>query len=288
MTRTTMTGTSRAARSLPSRRVGRFAALAFAATAVVALGACGSDSGSVGTGSNSSSTTAAALALEGPTWQLIATTPLGVDLGTVAVTATFESGTVTGTSGCNTYNGPYKVDGSKLTIGPNLATTQRACGAAETAVETAYLGKIVKVASYKIAGTNLTLSDSSGAALLTYQAAPSGAAALEGAWNVTSFYTGNAISSVSADAKLTAIFTATDVSGSSGCNTYRGASVVDGSSIKIGPLASTKIACANEDLSKQEASFLAAMELATSFKVTGNRLDLLRDGGTIAVTLERA
>ena len=150
------------------------------------------------------------------------------------------------------------------------------------------MGKIVKVATYKIAGTNLTLSDSSGAALLTYQAAPSGAAAIEGAWNVTSLYTGNAISSVTGDAKLTAIFTATDVSGNAGCNTYRGASVVDGSSIKIGPLASTKMACTNEDLAKQEASFLAAMELATSFKVTGNRLDLLRDGGTIAVTLERA
>ena len=47
MTRTTMTGTSRA-RSLPSRRAGRLAALAFAATAVVALGACGSDSDTAG------------------------------------------------------------------------------------------------------------------------------------------------------------------------------------------------------------------------------------------------
>ena len=285
MTRTTLTGTS-TAQSRPSRRVGRLAALAFAATAVVALGACGSDSDTAGAGS--SSTSAASVALEGTTWQLIATTPLGVDLGTVAVTAMFESGTVAGISGCNNYNGPYKVDGSKLTIGPNLATTQRACGPAESAVEAAYLGKIVKVATYKIAGTNLTLSDSSGAALLTYQAAPSGAAAIEGAWNVTSLYTGNAISSVTGDAKLTAIFTATDVSGNAGCNTYRGASVVDGSSIKIGPLASTKMACTNEDLAKQETSFLAAMELATSFKVTGNRLDLLRDGGTIAVTLERA
>ena len=154
-------------------------------------------------------------------------------------------------------------------------------------METAYLAKIVRVASYKITGTNLTLSDSNGAALLTYEAGPTGAAALEGAWNVTSYYSGNAITSVTTGSKLTAIFAADSVSGSAGCNTYTGPSVVNGSSIKIGPLASTKMACMNEDLSQQETSFLAAMELATSFTITGNRLDLLRDGGTIAVTLER-
>ena len=48
------------------------------------------------------------------------------------------------------------------------------------------------------------------------------------------------------------------------------------------------MACTSEELSKQETDFLAALELATSFLVTGDRLDLLRDGGTIAVTLQKA
>src|SRR4051794_31706582 len=113
MTGRTMMGTTRAP-SLPARRVGdragRLAALAFAPTAVVALGACGSDSDTTAGGSKSSTTAASSAALEGTTWQLIATTPLGVDLGTVAVTATFDSGSVAGLSGCNNYNGPYKVD----------------------------------------------------------------------------------------------------------------------------------------------------------------------------------
>ena len=163
-----------------------------------------------------------------------------------------------------------------------------ACGDAQTAVEKVYLERLVKTASYKIAGTNLTLSDSGGTALLTFEAQAGGTAALEGSWNVTSYYTGNAVTSVLGGVTLTAEFTADAVSGSSGCNTYRGGVTASGSTIKIGPLASTRKACTSQEITTQETQFLAAMELATSFSVTGDRLDLLRDGGTIAVTLQRA
>jgi heat shock protein HslJ len=166
-------------------------------------------------------------ALEGTSWQLTATTPLGTDLGQVTVTALFDQGVVRGEGGCNTYNGPYTVSGSKLTIGPNLATTQKACPAAPTAIETAYLGRLVKVASYSVAGDTLTLSDSGGQALLSYQAI-NAAQAIIGSWTVTGYYTGTAISSVVGGADLTAVFTEKDVSGNSGCNTFNGPYTVTG------------------------------------------------------------
>jgi heat shock protein HslJ len=78
------------------------------------------------------------------------------------------------------------------------------------------------------------------------------------------------------------------VSGNAGCNNYNGPYEIDGDSISIGPLAGTKMACSSDELSKQETDYLAALELAESFTVTGNRLDLLREGGTIAATLEKA
>ena len=92
---------------------------------------------------------------------------------------------------------------------------------------------------------------------------------------MTSYYSGDAITSVVGDATLTADF-ADDgtLSGNAGCNNYNGPYEIDGDSISIGPLAGTKMACTSEELTTQETDYLAALELATSFSVTGDRLDL--------------
>lgn len=258
------------------------AVLAMAGTATLALGACGSD-----TVSTSADTSASGTPLEGTTWVLAEGTDLGVPLGDVVVSAQFDGGKVSGQSGCNTYNGPYTLDGDNLTIGPNLASTQMACGEAETAVEQAYLERLPKVASYSIDGESLTLADGDGEALLEYEASV-GADAIVGSWTVLSYYSGNAITSVLAGATLTAEFTESEISGNAGCNSYSGPYEVDGDAITIGPLASTRMACESDELTKQEADYLAALDLARSFAVVGDRLDLFRDGGTIAATYEKA
>ena len=65
-----------------------------------------------------------------------------------------------------------------------------------------------------------------------------------------------------------------------------GISVSSIQKIEIGPLASTMMACVDAALSTQEQQYLEALQLATSYRVTGARLELLRDGGTIAATFE--
>ena len=215
-------------------------------------------------------------------------TELGAELGDVVASATFTNGTVSGTSGCNTYNGPYKVDGDKLTIGPNLVSTQMACGPAETAVEKVFLERLPKVASYSIAGSTLTLADSSGEALLVFDASV-GADAIVGSWNVLSYYTGDAIvlGGLRLDRDGRASRTARSPEVPAATATW-GRTRSTATPITIGPLASTRKACSSDELSKQEASYLAALEVAKTFAVTGNRLDLFREGGTFAATMEKA
>jgi heat shock protein HslJ len=41
---------------------------------------------------------------------------------------TFKDGKVSGSGGCNSFHGPFKVDGNALSIGP-LATTRKLCPA---------------------------------------------------------------------------------------------------------------------------------------------------------------
>ena len=85
--------------------------------------------------------------------------------------------------------------------------------------------------------------------------------------------------------ELTAIFTADQVSGSAGCNTYSGGYTIEGTTLKIGPLASTMKACADEAVNAQEQQFLAALQAATTFDQTGNILTLKAAGGENQVTL---
>ena len=79
------------------------------------------------------------------------------------LTAVFgEDGTVAGSAGCNTFSGPYAVDGDGIEIGP-LAATRKACQEAVTAQEAAYLKALESATTYAIAGDALELRDASGA-----------------------------------------------------------------------------------------------------------------------------
>jgi heat shock protein HslJ len=238
--------------------------------------------------SSAPATTAAdgGISLEGTAWTLAADSPLGVPLGDAVVTAQFDSGTLNGESGCNTYTTPYQTSGDSLTIAPEIAVTAMACPEPQMAVEDEYLERLPRTATYTVDGSTLTLADDSGEPLLVYEATV-GADAILGAWNLTSYYTGDAVTSVSGDVTLTAEFTADGVSGNGGCNQFNGPFTVDGQSITIGPLASTRAACPDEALQQQETDYFAALEMATTFQVTGNRLDLFRPGDTYAATFER-
>jgi putative lipoprotein len=67
------------------------------------------------------------------------------------------------------------------------------------------------------------------------------------------------------------------VSGSGGCNRFSGSCNVDGSALTFGNLASTRMACAEG--MDQESAFLAALGKVRSWRVSGDRLELLDAGG---------
>jgi len=79
---------------------------------------------------------------------------------------------------------------------------------------------------------------------------------------------------------------ADEASGNGGCNMFSGPYEVSGTdAITLGPFAQTLRGC---NFSDQEQQYMAALGLAETYQVTGNQLTLFRDGGTIAVTAQRA
>jgi len=226
--------------------------------------------------------------LRGTNWVLTDRVSLGTPLDGVAVNAVFAAKRVSGTSGCNGYSSSYTTNGSRMTITNDGVSTLMACEGAAGKVEPKYLAALARVGRWRITGTTLTLSTRTGRRLLVYRASV-GAQALRGSWEVTALYTGDAISSPVAGSTLTLAFTATEVSGDSGCNPYSGPFETSGAdAITLGPFASTLRACADPAVDTQEQQYLAALELAKTYQVTDNQLTLFRDGGTIAVTAQRA
>jgi heat shock protein HslJ len=227
--------------------------------------------------------------LRGTNWVLTDRVSIGTPLDGVTVDAVFGAKRVEGTSGCNGYSSSYTTNRSRMTIKNDGVSTLIACEGAAGTVETKYLAALTRVGRWRIEGQRLTLSTRAGRRLLVYRASI-GEAALRGTWSVTSFSTGGAVSSPAIGSELTLeLASGGQASGNGGCNTFSGKYSVSGvDRIHLGPFSSTLKACADDALNTQEQQYLAALELAKTYRVTGDTLTLFREGDTIAVEAQRA
>jgi heat shock protein HslJ len=109
-------------------------------------------------------------------------------------------------------------------------------------------------------------------------------------WVVTGYDDGSQnMTDVLAGTTLTANFGEDgNLAGNSGCNEYSGPYKVTGSQIGIGPLSSTRKACSDPaGVMGQEAQYLAALDNAEVFVVTGNNLELREVDGTVTAKFTR-
>jgi len=224
--------------------------------------------------------------LDGTAWTLktydVAGTATAVPSGMV-IDAKFAGVKVSGFAGCNVYTAAVAISGATIKIGP-AATTAMACAPAISLVETAYLANLAKSATFTATAEALTIFGSDGKQLLSYGAAS--ANPLEGEWMVTGFNTGSqAVTSPIAGTTITATFTADgQVGGNSGCNSYSGTYKLDGTSLVVGPLATTMMAC-EQAISDQEQAFLAAFQTPTTVETSGAKVTLRDASGATQVVL---
>lgn len=86
----------------------------------------------------------------------------------VTVTLKFDEKTLGGNGGCNGYGATYTTDGNKLSINQeSFISTLMYCDASSP-TEAAYKTALTEVASYKISGDKLELSDDNGKVLLVF------------------------------------------------------------------------------------------------------------------------
>ncbi len=224
--------------------------------------------------------------LQGTFWFLAA---LGQDdvLPGSEVTAGFEivedgaTGTISGSGGCNAYNGPIAAN---FVIGP-LVTTKKMCAQPLMDQENAYLNWLQGAYDYDRAGDQLLISTGQG--VLTFHSSPvldQRSELQNRTWFAISYETLNAIQG----SNPTVIFSGDGrtISGNTGCNEYSGAyGAGQGNTLTISGMSSTFAACATDELSRQQDTFLRLLPAAVSYRISGQQLQIVTvDGGTMNLT----
>lgn len=224
--------------------------------------------------------------LDGTAWVLASLPGRSLVEGATA-TLRFEGGRASGTDGCNRFATSYTADGSKLRFDAAGAATMMACAPAIMEQAHAFTSSLGTTSSHRIEAGQLQLLGPDGAVVASF--APQSLSLAGTSWRVTGFNNGRqAVVSVLTDTQLTMSFAADGrVSGSAGCNHFMGTYTVSGSSLKLGPTATTRKLCAQPGVMEQEQQFLKALESVATIRQEGERAELRTGDGALAVTLQK-
>ncbi|MCB0179550.1 MAG: META domain-containing protein [Anaerolineae bacterium] len=203
------------------------------------------------------------------------------------VTAQFSAdGTLTGSAGCNTYNTSFEFGrNDSLTIQP-AATTRVFCEGLMDQ-EQFYLAALEQATAYQITPEGfLEIEYSTGRLSSQSLFFVAGQADLKNTqWVLQRFGDPEALQAVEPATTITAVFTGPADSnegmlvGFGGCNRYTTGFTVEADQITVDPVAATMMACAVGG--EQEAAYLALLQEAESFQITGKQLQLTGPNGVL-------
>ena len=232
--------------------------------------------------------------LDGTTWVLSELAESEAPLADVPVTLTFGDGRVTGSDGCNRFDGAYEATQEGLRFTPG-ATTMMACpdlasGQARLYRQAMRFRKALEATeSATLHGKQLVLTGDGGEELARF--APQDLTLTGTRWRISGYNDGRqAVTSPLNDTVLTLDFGTDDgLAGTSGCNRYRAGYAVTGpGKIAVGPVLGTRRLCADpEGIMRQESAFTAALGRVRSYRIDGNRLEFRDAGGAIQVVATR-
>jgi len=221
-------------------------------------------------------------------WQLLyfreldALTPV-VEGSTVTFLMNEEESSVGGSTGCNRYGGGYTLEGDALTL-TEMFTTEMAClEEGLMAQERAFLDALATVSRYEIVEGQLVLYYGEEQALV-FEAVMT---VIGNEWQLESFVTGDAASSLVADSAITLTLNEDGSAGGRACNTYRTSYTMDGDAITFSPIVSTRMACAPEVMT-QESAYFTALGAATRYEIVEGKLIIEHPEGQLVFSVAQS
>ena len=219
----------------------------------------------------------------GTTWVLagFGTDSDGAAAPAATISLTFrDSGNASGCGGVNSYSVSYTADPNTGSLSFGDAVVTLMAGPEQfMADETAYFTALANVTGYKLADETLVLTDKDGATLLIFTLP------LENtAWAVVSYTAPGASDTTEPLALMTISFAENGtVFGSGGINQFTGTWTLDGTTLKITDIVSTKAAGAPA-LMAQEDDYFALLPGVSGFTFKMGSLILTDDGGNAVLT----
>ncbi|GAA2956796.1 META domain-containing protein [Kitasatospora cinereorecta] len=258
--------------------------MAVSVLALLTLAACGTEPGSGPGSGDGSDTVRTDLPLSGVHWSVSSLT-VGGKKTVAPADAHVEidsAGRASGSLGCNRFTADVRVDGGKVTVGPDT-TTEMACEEDvqrfEEAMGRTFSGELEATVVGTGDNRTLTLTTAGGDTLALTSQPP---APLTGTvWKVTGLVSGRTASSLPAGTENKAHLTLGkdgSVEGSLGCNSFHGKAAVSGSTISFGPLASTRKMCPGPEM-ELERAMLAVLKGKTTYRIKHRTLSLTAESG---------
>ncbi len=223
--------------------------------------------------------------LEGSSWILSSLSGMKLD-SDISVTLIFENGNVSGSDGCNRYNGSFTHTGNALKIGPDIVSTMMACDAAVMQQASEYQTILPQVKSFKIENNQLSLYDLNGNELALF--IKQDTELKNTSWQITAFNNGNqAVTSILPESEITINFKNDGtIEGNAGCNIFSGNYLTEGVAISVRNIQSTEKACLQPDgIMEQETQFLIALNSIKTYRIEGNNLEFRNADDAIALSM---
>jgi len=205
------------------------------------------------------------------------------------LTINFENDKFHGRDGCNLFNGMYTVDRDRVDIEKDIATSMMSCEEPIMQQASAYLDALILAKTFEVSGQGLILRDSQEKILAEF--IPQSRELGGTSWVVTGYNNGKqAVVSVITGSSLTANFGADGMlTGSTGCNNYTASYQVIGDTLRVGPSATTRKMCAEPaGVMDQEALFLKALEMVSTYSIDGDKLEMRTSDNALAVACLRS
>jgi len=192
----------------------------------------------------------------------------------------FGAHRASGFAGCNQYDALVREGGRTLLVG-SISSTMMACDEATMAFDQAYLALLHGSRFFGVRRDILRIYDGD-TEVLRYDAAPRNP--LLGVWRVDSYATDpGTMVAVLPESELEVVFRIGTVGGFAGCNSFSGVYGTNGTIMRVGSLALTRVAC-DEALMDQETAFVDAFQGASLIETRANQVNLTdRDGSTSVI-----
>jgi heat shock protein HslJ len=186
----------------------------------------------------------------------------------------FENGSVSGSGGCNTFGGAYRIDDGRLAT-DQMFTTEMACDQPLMAQDT-WVQELLNGAAVTLDGATLVLTRDGTTLTLQDREVADPDRPLEGTrWIVDGLVAGDAVSSVPEGVEATLRFVDGELELEAGCNRGGGPVEVADGIITFGAIGLTKMAC-DGPASMVEQHVLAVLSGRVGFEIEAG---VLRLGG---------